>query len=188
MPEQIYYQGAVLIGKKDDEYKQLKSDVSSELIVISHEHSKIHNGELYSAGYYNTSVANDASIELLLQLGDKTAHTQITVSSGGDAEFYVYEGTTFSGAGTTVTPVNHNRSSSNTATTTVTHTPTLTADGTLLWAQYIVGGSGPVSPGTQMISGDDQVVYAKNTDYLMRLTNRGGANQPLQVVFTFYEI
>ena len=156
---------------------------------LTHEHQKVHDGDFYSTGYYLEGVADDGYIDLLIQTpATDTLHTYIKLSGGGDVTFEVYEGTTFSAAGTTVTPVNHNRSSSNTCGCTVTHTPTVSSLGTQLWQEYLPGGSGGLTPGTVQGVSTEQVVFDKDTNYLLRLYNRAGTAQSLQVTASYYPV
>ena len=160
-----------------------------EIVTITHEHQKVHEGEFYSAGYLDEAVINDGTIEILLQTpADKTMHSYIKLIAGGDARFDVYEGTTFSAAGTAISPVNHNRSSANTCGCTVTHTPTITTDGTLIWSEYIAGGSGGLTPGAVQNVSTEQAVFDSNAVYLFRLTNLAGTAQPLQIISAYYPV
>jgi hypothetical protein len=157
-----------------------------EVVNITHEHQKVHEGEFYSTGYYNSAVADDASIEILLQTpADKELHAYLKIVAGGDCEFEVFEGTTFSAAGTSISPVNHNRNSTNVCGCTVTHTPTITADGDLIWMEYIPGGVF-ITPGAVQNVGAEQAVFANNANYLLRVTNRSALTNPFQIQAAYY--
>lgn len=173
--------------------KEILVDAGGYLITVSTEHSKVHQGEMFSAGYYDAAVVTTGDIELLVQIPAGTsAHTYFKVLAGGDSLFEAFEGTTFSAAGTSAGTLNNNRTSSNTPTVTVTHTPTLTTDGTLIWQEYIPGGTGSgvgqVTPGAVQNIAAEQSIFAPSTNYLFRLTNNSGTTQPLQIQLAFYEV
>lgn len=166
-------------------------DASGQLITIPAEHSKVHQGKMFSAGYYDSAVLNTNAINLLIQVpATHQVHVYIKILSGGDALFTFYNGTTFSAAGTAITPVNHNFGSTNTANATITHTPTITDVGAQKWEEYIPGGSGSgagATPGAVQNIATEQAVLTEG-DYLFRLTNNAGSTQPLQIMVAFYEV
>ena len=149
-------------------------------------HANTHRGVMFASGYHDMAVVDDGAIELLIQVGSNSAHTVMSVAVGGDAEAVLFEGTTFSGAGTAVGAANKNRFSSTVAVTTVTHSPTLTGDGTQIASGYIPGGT-KNSAGGGTGSSFAEWVLATDTDYLIRLTNRAGNVQPLGIIIDFYE-
>jgi len=166
-------------------------------VTISYEHHKVHEGKLFGAGYYSSSVANNGAINVLLQTPvGTTAHVYLKVNVGGDAVFRAFEGTTVSAAGTAITPIDHNRETANTATITVTHTPTITDDGTQLWEEFIPGGTssggggggGGSHPGAVATTLSEQIILKADETYLLRLTNISGGAQPEDITFSFYEV
>jgi hypothetical protein len=108
--------------------------------------------------------------------------------AGGDAQFDVYEGTTFSAAGTSITPVNHNRTSVNTCGCTVTHTPTVTVLGTHLWRELVPGGSQGQTPGAVQDVATAQVILADNETYLMRMTNLSQNAEINQIMVAYHPV
>jgi len=167
------------------------TDITAEnrLPVVTEDsiHLRIHQGTMYAAGYHDMAVADNASIELLIQIDASLhAHTLMSVAVGGDSEAYLFEGTTFSNAGTSITPTNKNRTSANVASTTVSHSPTLTLDGTQIAAGLIPGGTKAQSGGGTGSSFAEWLLENSET-YLIRLTNRAGNSQPLGIVIDFYE-
>ena len=153
-------------------------------------HNNVHKGKFYTACNIFNSVANTSSAEVLIQVGsNKKLHFVKNCAAGGDAEVFLFEGTTFSAAGTSITAYNLNRSSSSTTDATITHTPTLTADGTQINCGFIPGGGifgaggsngGPIRSGTE-------IVLDVNTDYLIRLTNTSGGAQDMSIEVGYYE-
>jgi len=168
---------------------EIRVDSSGSLIAITHEHSKVHQGQFYTTGYYNAAVASGSSIDVLVQTGTKSVHTYIICAVGGNSTFSIYEGTTFSAAGTSLTPMNNNRSSSNTPLATFTHTPTITLTGTQLdGVEFIPGGSSAVATGAIAPIGSEQITMAPSTNYLFRLTNISGVATELNTRISFYEV
>ena len=165
-----------------------KYDYINEAAVVQDEiHTNVHRGIMFASGYHDMAVADNGAVELLIQVGStRSAHTLLSVAVGGDAEAELFEGTTFSAAGTAATPVNKNRLSAIAAVTTVTHTPTLTLDGTQIASGFIPGGTKAQAGGGQGASFAEWVL-ASDTVYLVRLTNRAGNVQPLGIVVDFYE-
>lgn len=151
-------------------------------------HSRVHEGRLFSCGYYSSSVANGASLDVLIQ-SSATLDTHITIicEAVGDAEMYIYEGTTVSAAGTAVTASNHNRQSSKVFDGTITHTPTITAIGTQ------INGTGLLPAGTRASATggetgfSSEFILALNTKYLVRITNVSGSATKMAINTNYYQ-
>lgn len=182
----------LLVGKLVSDRTQTKElyvDGSSELIFITHEHSKVHQGKLFTGGYYNASVANGNSIELLIQTSTPQVHLYLKSAAGGDSTFSIFEGGSINAAGTAVTAYNNNRASANTYLCTLTHTPNMSAYGTQLNdIEYEPGGTGGTAPGAVEQISTEQLVLAPSTNYVLRLTNTSGVAQPLNIRLGFYEV
>lgn len=161
--------------------------VAGALVTVCMVHRQIHRGLLFEAGYRDLTVADDASASVLIQAAaGQTAHMQFTITAGGDAEVDLYEGPTFSSAGTAVSATNRNRGSSNTAQATITHTPTVSDNGTLLGGGLLVGGTGFITVGSSS-SCFHEWILAGGEDYLLVVTNRSGSTQPVGASIVFYE-
>lgn len=163
-------------------------DETNEALVFQDEiHTNIHRGKMYSASYLDMSVADDGTIEILVQVAsDQSSHLRFGGSVGGDCEMQIYKGTTFSSAGTSMSSHNRNGFSSNTASTTVTHSPTLTGDGTQIYTGAIPGGTFIFSTGAQTRFFEEWILETSSV-YLMRVTNRSASNTPISIVLDFYE-
>lgn len=155
--------------------------------IIDYSHQKVHEGRFFSGGFYNSAVADTASINLLIQNSTYYSHVKITIASSGDALLYIFEDTTFSNAGTTVSMVNHNRASAKVFSGTVTHTPTITGDGTQL------NGPSLLPAGTKHAGGGgdsgfaNEIILDLNTNYLFRLTNVSGSNSKMHIHIEGYQ-
>lgn len=91
-------------------------------------------------------------------------------------EHYMYEGTTVSANGTTVIPLNMNRTSLAKAVAVLTHAPTVTAVGTEIDYQLVTGNRTVGGVGE---SGRVEFLLAPDTNYLFRLINSSGVANTL---------
>lgn len=151
-------------------------------------HQKTHEGRYFSGGCYEAALANSASLNILVQIGaSSTYHARFAASCGGDSTLLIFEGCTFSAAGTAVTVSNHNRSSSKIFDGTVTCAPTLTTDGTQLnGTAFIPGGSrGQASGGEGGFH--NEFILKVSTAYLLRITNNSGQNMKCALSFEGYQ-
>lgn len=169
-------------------------DVSGSRIMITHEHSKVHEGKFFSIGYYDLAVIDDAYIDILFTPpATDSIHMYIKLVSGGDALFSAYENTVAT-HGTSITSVNHDRTSANTCGCTASHTPTVTTVEDLLWGEVIPGGTGTGSGGSSHTPGavqgvsTEQVILAPDTNYLFRLQNISGVTDHLQIMMAYYPV
>jgi hypothetical protein len=113
--------------------------------------------------------------------------TPVVTFSGlcaGDAIGFLYEGSTLSG-GTAYTPINLNRSSTNTSQAAVTIQPTVTALGNLVLKQILIGGSGKKAGGGEV--GASSLILKPLTSYLVRLTNANGTNHAAEMLIEWLE-
>lgn len=153
---------------------------------LSWVHQKLHEGRFFSGGYLNPAVANGGTVDILFQTGAAgTFHGMAEASSSGDAVMTMYEGVTFSAAGTAVTMTNHNRNSLNVMTEGVTHTPTITGLGTQLNGPiFVPGGKATGSGGTGGFS--EEFILKSSTAYLLRITNTSGVAQQVGAIVKGY--
>ena len=132
-------QQATIVGgssrvEVDSKVKAFKSIVT--------EHAELHGGRTYICAHYYSGVADDANADLRITLGsNKELHITITVAVAGDGEILLYEGTTYTVAGTGITIYNRDRTSSNTSTAACRYTPTANVLGTELFHGYAPGGT-----------------------------------------------
>lgn len=178
-------QGKLPNGKVQD----LSADWGGGVVTISHEHAKVHAGELKSSGYLAAAVANGSNIEVLVQAhASYDVHLYVNVSAGGDSQFDYFRDITFTTEGTVLTPINHNTNYADGANCTVSHTPTGGVYGTSKWPQYFPGGTAGQSPGVIDLVSTEQMVLKAGTNALFRLTNQAGTAQTLNIAISFYEV
>ena len=165
-------------------------EVTGGLKTIDTVHAEIHEGETFVASYRTAdgAPANDnADIEVLLRAGaDLTPHLVFEIAAAGEAELEMFEGPTVNAAGTPVTAYNMNRQATQIATMAVLHTPTLGGDGTRILHKALPGGTHPRQSGS-VARDDTEWNLKRDTDYMIRLINRSGANSTLGIVAQWYE-
>jgi hypothetical protein len=158
-------------------------------------HSRAHEGLLFSASHIFPAFADTTSIDLLIVTGVKGPHSAFEVSAGGQGNFYLYTGPTYSALGTPATVSNNNQFSSNLPLADIYYSPTITAVGTNLYQTFVPGGtsSGGADKaiggaGDSLARGGAEWILATNTVYLVRFTNTSGAsiNGSLNVGFYHY--
>lgn len=168
---------------------QVANAIGGKPLVVSIDfiHQKVHEGRFFSGGHYVASVSNNGTLDILFQTdATHTFHGVAEATCGGNALMQMYEGVTFSAAGTAMTLTNHNRNSSKVIPSGVTHTPTITGLGTQLnGTKLIPGGSGGTSSGG---TGDfaREFVLKPSTNYLLRITNISGIAQPMSTTIEGY--
>jgi hypothetical protein len=137
--------------------------------VIDYAHHEVHDGSSFGVCYDADKTIGQA-VEILLVTPDTTkwAHMTYSVENESEMAFALYEGTTTSNNGTSITAYNRDRNSATAATTLAYHTPTITGDGTAIFAWH--SGSGRGTPGTGGDRGIIERILKQNTKYLFRMT------------------
>jgi len=159
-------------------------------IVVDVNHQRNHDGRAFFAyKMYPTSakLAAGASIDIAMASpAGVIPHLNIEALCLGDAELYIYEGSTTSG-GTPFTPISRNRNYavSNPSQIAMVIAPTVTALGTQLDGQIIPGGVGKKSGGGT--AGSLEYVLKPLTTYLFRLTNVNGTDHAAYLSLEWYE-
>ena len=147
----------------------------------------IQDGKGYRAAHRFTAVADNASKDVLVQVGaTKTPHTLILVSNEGDSHLDIYEGTTISSSGSALGVFNKNRQSSGTSETNIFHTPTVSSTGTVINNIFLPGGRKNSATGNNSLS-QSEWMLKKSTNYLVRITNKSGAVIDMSTEIEYYE-
>lgn len=166
-------------------------ETTGAALVMDVVHHEVHEDEMFHVAHTNGSVANGASLDMLLTVGAKEAHTAWEVFAGGQVTVYLYEQPTIQegGAGTALNVYNMKRSSLNSPTSIVTHTPTVSAVGTipLVNGRILPGGASPTTRVGGGIRSGAEWILAPTKKYLMRVTNTSGAAIPINIVLEWYE-
>lgn len=161
--------------------------IAGVLIVNAFEHSKVHDGEMGHAYYLTPQgslLGNDENLDFVIQVGDVPIHMLHDVLGGGDAEIHLYEGAGFTSTGTVIPIHNMNRVSSKVPTWTARLNPGVTGSARQLASTWLPGGSF-LAPGGQ-VERSKEFILSPNTNYLVRITNRSGQNNPFAInVFAY---
>ena len=149
---------------------------------------RLREGNSYSIGAIRDDVdplIAGESLDLAIAFAEGTTPT-ISISGlcGGDAIGYLYEGATVSG-GTSAPAFNMNRNSTNTSNSAILIEPTVSATGTLLMKQLLLGGSGKKASGNDFDS--LTAILKPLTTYLFRITNINGTDHVAEIVLNWYE-
>lgn len=149
-------------------------------------HSHTHAGEFFSGGHYSASVADAASLKILVQ-ADTEFHAQFSAVATGDCIVQLYTGTTFSDAGVAVPMSNHKLASANALSATVTHTPTVTDSGTQFnGTELLPGGTKHTGGGGQAGFGNEVILSAGHV-VMFVVTNVSGAAVKMALSVEGYE-
>jgi hypothetical protein len=160
------------------------------LIVVDVNHQRNHDGRAffaYKLAPDSAPLGATASIDIVLASPSGVfPHITVDAMCLGDAELYIYEGTTTTG-GTAFTPINRNRNyaDSNPSDVAMVINPTVTSVGTEIDAQIIPGGVGKKSGGGT--AGSLEYVLKPLTNYLFRLTNVNGTAHAAYLQLEWYE-
>ena len=178
----------VALTQQDKDGNQMIVGSDTGLITAEINHHRLHEGRAFIAwNIYPDSakLAAGASADIVLAAGPGTIpHVTIAMESGGDSDFFIYEGTTTTG-GTAFTPVRRNRNIAATSNVAMVTNPTVNTLGTLINRQFVTGGTGKKSSGGG--GGSLEYVLAPLTNYLFRLTNVNGTAHTALLELEWYE-
>lgn len=180
----------VTLAQKNNAGTYVVAGSDAPLIVVDVNHQRNHDGRAFFAYKVypdSAKLAANASIDIAMAApAGVFCHVTVDGLCLGDAELYVYEGSTTSG-GTAFTPVNRNRNYalSNPSQVAMVIAPTVSNVGTELDAQIIAGGVGKKSGGGT--AGSLEYVLKPLTTYLFRLTNVNGTDHAAYLALEWYE-
>lgn len=178
----------VSLAQKNNAGNFVVGGADSPIIMVDVNHQRNHDGRAFFAyKMYPDSapLGADASIDIVLASASGVMpHMTIDALCLGDAEFYIYEGTSATG-GTSFTPINRNRNYTTSSQVAMIVNPTVSSLGTQLDAQILPGGSGKKSGGGT--AGSLEYVLKPLTNYLFRLTNVNGTAHAAHLSLEWYE-
>jgi len=154
-------------------------------VTITSPHDELHRGNGFSLFHDSGSIANNATSEILINVGSTGLHVQLIADVTDTFLSETFEGTTVSSNGTAKTVFNKNRYSSKTTNASVFHTPTITADGTQIGCELV--GAGKKQGGSSEMTRGDQWIFKSNTTYLVRYTNISGQSNRAVINIEWYE-
>lgn len=178
----------VTIAQKNNAGNYVVAGADAPAIMVDVNHQRNHDGRAWFAYKMNPNsspLAANASIDIVLAAAAGVIpHMTIDALCLGDAEFYIYEGTSATG-GTSFTPINRNCNYTTSSQVAMIVNPTVTSLGTQLDAQILPGGSGKKSGGGT--AGTLEYVLKPLTNYLFRLTNVNGTAHAAHLALEWYE-
>jgi len=153
----------------------LVDDMTLSASMIDNAHSELHDGHHFFVSDYATGINNAAPKNWYLNIpaGPVLMHFIPLFGCSAGGVWQLFEGPTITVNGTGLTIFNSNRNSSVASTALAYKDPTVTVDGTQLWAEYAgVAGAGPLrAPGEGRAT--DEIDLQYSTKYVLRFTPDG---------------
>ena len=178
----------VTVAQKNNAGNYVVAGADAPAIMVDVNHQRNHDGRAwfaYKIAPDSAKLADNASIDIVLAAASGVIpHMTVDALCLGDAEFYIYEGTSATG-GTSFTPINRNRNYTISSQVAMIVNPTVTTLGTQIDAQILPGGSGKKSGGGA--AGSLEYVLKPLTNYLFRLTNVNGTAHAASLQLEWYE-
>lgn len=178
----------VTVAQKNNAGNYVVAGADAPAIMVDVNHQRNHDGRAwfaYKIAPDSAKLADGASIDIVLAAASGVIpHMTVDALCLGDAEFYIYEGTSATG-GTSFTPINRNRNYTTSSQVAMIVNPTVTTLGTQIDAQILPGGSGKKSGGGA--AGSLEYVLKPLTNYLFRLTNVNGTAHAASLQLEWYE-
>lgn len=150
-----------------------------QVVGIDTEHDKVHLGLLFNFSH-TVNLNNGVSRRISFTTGTQTEHTVFYLLADYQMQFTVYEGSTTTD-GTTITELNHSRSSANTSLCTVAQVTTFTTAGTTMFGPLIFGSTGG-SAASLIIPRTNEWILKASTKYVFELTSLQNNNDITLVV------
>lgn len=146
---------------------------------------KIHDGEFWFIKTWADVDGLGTETYFMFTTPDTTTRVHAKVAIGAEHEFTVeiYEGGTYSDPGSAITPINANRNSANTPELSPYAGPTVTGDGTLIWASKVGAGR---DAGVNVGLGYE-IIAKQNEVYLFKITKNVAGVGYLDIDFFWYE-
>ena len=144
-----------------------------KLEFMGYHQAKAHDSDAYFCNREDLSLSNTQTIKVLVKTPSTTGRKILALIRAQallGSTLHIYEAPTVTDDGTELIIYNKNRGGNKTAVTKIYHTPTATG-GTLLKTLLL---------GDNNVIGDDkmdELLLAKNTDYLIVLTSNNAANK-----------
>ena len=161
--------------------------LQSRQVRLAEPHYEVHQGAAFVASHIFPGLASGSAASLLLLPSARHAHTVFDVSSGGDAEIYLFEAPTLDATGTALGLVNLNRALQSGANMLAYHTPTVTASGTALFEAVLPGASGMQLPPGLLPRANTEWLLKNDIAYLLFAINAGNTTEAISINMECYE-
>jgi len=178
---------AGVFGSEDYDYARMDSSTHA-LTTIDVPHHEIHDGSHYFvAGYDELGSAGTATFHVTTPDTTKWAHMTFVIESQLLSTVQIYEGATYAGGGSAVSPINSDRNSSNTSGLTIRRDGTASVNGTMIdsWK----GGAAAVANKPGAVGNADrqnELILKQNTTYRY-LVISGAASNTVSFSGRWYE-
>lgn len=152
-------------------------DVSGAVTTIDFAHHEVHDGDhFFVDGFGTVGVGTSIDFTIVTPNTTRWSHMLFNIETTQPTEIYIYEANNLGTGGTAATPINNNRNSLGTSTLVIKQGQTVGTLGTLLSSKAVgaPGVAGKSSGG--MASRVDEMILKQNSNYLYRITSRGGTN------------
>lgn len=167
-----------MIGRTDDD--------SGASVIIPLAHMHVHEGRMYEVSYKTpdgSQLADNDNLDVLFRPGTSHSHFSFGPIAANPVEILFYEAPTITNDGTGLSVVGLNRIRTVSPVSVVFRTPTVGAVGNLLENTLQVWGLSPLTPAFPEVPW----ILRLNTDYLIRIINRGGSAQDVGIVIQWFE-
>ena len=155
---------------------------SHALAVIDVTHDALHDGTLFGYSTVQNITGSGNLTFLIIPSASHLIHFSYTITTDAEASLDIYEASNVSDNGTPVTPLNHDRTSSNLPMSSLFVTPTITSLGPLLTTDRWGAGKqlgGGISPAEEWL-------LAPGKTYIIRITNQTVSSQYVALDFFWY--
>lgn len=150
-------------------------------------HQETHDQNTFVSSMVFSALANNGYARMRITApATKDAHLNITVDAGGECLFKTYRNSTYTVAGTAMTPFNRVTASVLAPLSLVKHTPTINVAGTSRGGRLITGGTGGNSIGSNNSTRFETIVSAGD-DLLIEVQNISGNAKNFGIVLDWYE-
>lgn len=157
----------------------------NRLVAMGEEHALIHEGDMYTASYMWSGVADGGSVLLSGVIPENMyPHSVFSVNTSGNSKIELIEGGTLTG-GTAVVAYNRNRNNSSPSVGTIAyHSGTITG-GSVVYTAFLPGGAKNFAAGVGARDSSEWV-YLDNATTTFRVTNLAGGTAFISLQANYY--
>ena len=144
---------------------------------VDYPHHEIHDGShFYIKGYVQLDNGVDLDFCVTTPDSDKWSHMLFSIQGTAITILEVYEGSSYSDAGSAVTAINNNRNSDKITTLAIATERTVSAIGTKIEESRFGTATTPVSQAAGSTDREDEIILKRNTNYTFRLISGTDGN------------
>lgn len=152
-------------------------------------HNLVHSGQLFEVSHIYPTILNNTSATFYIACGANEVHCVFVAAVEGASEFRFYENPTISLTGTSLVPKSFNRVTETSYLSTWAYDTVTNTVGSLLTESFLPAGTKNKLTGGQSggLPSGAEWILKPNTDYLLELINKSGANEIVSLDAIFYE-